>query len=110
MTADPVSLDLSRVLQVFVVAVEYRGPDITTPTVGEARVAVCEHAYDLQTATLAGHPDNQRVRIAFPTRIRGWNTSPQTHRCPDCDAAVTAIVRDLITAALRAALSRLRFT
>lgn len=108
MTADP--SDLRRVLQVFVVAVEYRGPDITTPTAGEARVAVFEHAYDLHTATLAGHPHNSRMRIAFPTRIRGWNTPPEIPRCPDCDIAVTAIVRDLITTALRAALTRLPFT
>ena len=39
----------------FVVAMEYLGAGLGAGA-GDHRVPVCEHAYNLETATLAGHP------------------------------------------------------
>ncbi len=90
-------------MQVFIVTMEYLGAGACG-----RRVPVCEHAYDLETATLAGHPAADMPRVAFPSCQRDWNTEPQTDRCPDRDTAVQRIIRDLITAALSAIISRLR--
>ncbi|MCW2528111.1 MAG: hypothetical protein JWM76_2971 [Pseudonocardiales bacterium] len=107
MTADP--LGLRRVVPVLVVAVEYRGADLSASAGGGGqRVAICEHAYDLSTATLAGHPGGKQPRIAFPARQRGWNAASELARCPACSAAVTAIVHELIRTTLAEVLSQLR--
>lgn len=82
----------------FIVAVEYRGQDAGGQ--GSARVPTCQHAYDLDTASLAGHRSGARPRVAFPVQQRAWNADPLAVRCPDCDAAVEQIVRDLIGGAL----------
>lgn len=92
-------------MQAFVVAVEYLGAGLAAGAVGR-RVPVCEHAYDLETAALAGHQAGTAPRVGFPARQRGWNSNPQAARCPDCDAAVQRIVGDLITAALSAVTGR----
>jgi hypothetical protein len=42
-------------MQAFIVAVEYSGAVICAG-VSARRIPVCERAYDLETATLAGHP------------------------------------------------------
>jgi hypothetical protein len=89
-------------MQVFVVAMEYRGETLTAGT-GARRVPVREHAYDIGTATLAGHPSRDMPRLGFPARQRGWNSRPQAARCPDCDAVVQLIVRDVICIAVAAA-------
>ncbi|MCW2529248.1 MAG: hypothetical protein JWM76_4108 [Pseudonocardiales bacterium] len=109
MTADASGLPI--VPQMFVVVMEYRGPDLTaTARGGEARLAVCEHAYELHSATLAGHHGGQLIRIAFPTRQRGWNTTPQAARCPACSAAVTTLVHELVRTALADVMTHLRAT
>jgi hypothetical protein len=82
-------------MQAFVVAVEYRGAHIAAPG-DTSRIGVCEHAYDLQSATLAGHLSGKVLRVAFPTRQRGWNTDPELARCADCNAAVESIVRAVV--------------
>jgi hypothetical protein len=94
-------------LQIYIVTIEYLGAGLGAGTCGR-RVPVREHAYDLQTATFAGHRAAAAPRIGFPSCQRGWNTEPQTARCPDCATAVEHIVRDLIIAALSAIISRLR--
>jgi hypothetical protein len=95
-------------MHVFVVAIEYRGEDI--PDFGDvARVAICEHAFDLLSATLAGHGAGERPRVAFPAPRRAWNTEPRAHRCAACTAAVDAIVRDLVTDTLSALAGRRAF-
>lgn len=71
------------------------------------RVPVCEHAYDLETETLAGHRPGSGPRVGFPCCQRGWNSQPQADRCPDCDVAVQRVVRDLIATAIAAATGRL---
>lgn len=88
-------------MQVFVVAMEYRG-DTLESEVAAPRVPVREHAYGLETATLAGHPDQELPRLGFPGRQRGWNSHPETTRCPDCDCAMQRIVRAVISAAIAA--------
>ena len=59
-----------------------------------------KHAYDLETAPLAGHLPRDAPRVGFPSCQRGWNSQPQTARCSDCDTMVQRIVRDLIRAAV----------
>lgn len=86
-------------MQAFVVAVEYRGTDIVAGG-GMSRVVTCEHAYELQSASLFAHTPADTPRVAFPADRRGWNTKPESPRCADCDAAVEAIVRAVIRAAL----------
>ena len=86
-------------MRAFIVAMEYRGETLRTG-VGNFRIPVCEHAYDLETATLAGHPAGQLPRVGFPACQRGWNSQPEAARCPDCDTIVQRVVRDLITAAV----------
>jgi hypothetical protein len=66
------------------------------------RVPVCEHAYDLETATLAGHPAGSGPGWGFPSCQCGWNSQPQAVRCPDCDTAVQRMARDLIATAIAA--------
>jgi hypothetical protein len=92
-------------MQVFVVAMEYRGETLTAGT-GARRVPVREHAYDVGTATLAGHPAPDMPRLGFPARRRGWNSRPQAARCPDCDLVVQRLVREVIRAAVAAAARR----
>jgi hypothetical protein len=84
-------------MRAFIVAMEYRGNTLGTGK-GAPRVPPCEHAYDLETATLAGHRAGPLPRVGFPDCQRGWNSQPETARCPDCDTIVQCIVRDLITA------------
>jgi hypothetical protein len=89
-----------------IVAMEYVGGGLGAGGSGR-RVPVCEHAYDLETAALAGHPPQSGPRVGFPSCQRGWNSQPQADRCPDCDTAVQRIVRDLIATALAAMTGRL---
>lgn len=77
-------------MQAFVVALEYRGAILTAGAAGP-RAVVCQHAYDLETAALAGHPPAELPRAA---------------RCPDCDTAVRQIVRALIAATLSGVIRR----
>lgn len=88
-------------MHVFVVAMEYRGETLTAGA-SARRVPVCEHAYNLETATLAGHPAQEMPRLAFPARPRGWNSQPQAARCLACDTAVQNIVREVIALAVAA--------
>jgi hypothetical protein len=90
----------------FIVAMEYLGAGLGAGADGR-RVPVCEHAYDLEAAALAGHPPGCGPRVGFPSCQRGWNSPPQAGRCPDCDAAVERIVRDLIATAVAAITGRL---
>lgn len=90
----------------FIVAVEYPGAWLGAGA-GGRRVPFCEHAYDLKTASLAGHPPGSGPRVAFPSCQRGWNSQPQAARCPDCDTAVQRVVRDLIATAIAAVTGRL---
>ena len=85
---------------IYVVAIEYQGPDVH-PTIGEARVPICEHAYDLGTARLADHVTGHGSipRIAFPETIRGWNTRARLPRCRHCEAAVLDTVRNAVRCA-----------
>jgi hypothetical protein len=86
----------------FIVALEYQGGNVASDAAQPGRRAVREHAYDLATAALADHlpPDAPAPRVAFPNPTRGWNTSPHSPRCTPCDAAVLAIVRDVIAQAI----------
>lgn len=92
-------------MQAFIVAAEYRGPTLR-PGTASSRVPVCEHAYDLETRALAGHPPRWQPRVGFPGCQRGWNSQPETARCPACDTVVQRIVRDLITATVSALIAR----
>ncbi len=85
----------------FIVVMEYLGAGLSAGTSGR-RVPICEHAYDLETATLAGHCAEPRFLVGFPCCQRGWNSQPQAGRCPDCDVAVQRVVRDLIATAVSA--------
>jgi ssDNA-binding Zn-finger/Zn-ribbon topoisomerase 1 len=85
----------------FIVAMEYLGAGLGAK-VGGRRVPVCEHAYNLETATLARHPPRSGPRVGFPSCQRGWNSQPQAVRCPDCDTAVQRMARDLIATAIAA--------
>jgi hypothetical protein len=86
-------------MRVFIVVMEYLGKTLGTGECG-SRVPICEHAYNVETATLAGHPAGQPPRVGFPACQRGWNSQLETARCPDCDTIVQRIVRDLIIAAM----------
>jgi hypothetical protein len=86
-------------MRAFIVAMEYCREPVGTEK-GTSRVPFCEHAYDLETATLAGHSAGQLPRVRFPACQRGWNSQPEAARCQDCDTIVQRIVRDLITAAV----------
>lgn len=90
-------------MQAFVVAMEYRG-DTLAAGASALRVPVCEHAYELETATLAGHPARTLPRVGFPARQRGWNSPPQAARCPNCDTVVQRIVREVICIAMAASM------
>lgn len=79
---------------IFVVAMEYRGADVEWHH-GAARVPVCEHAFDVRSATLAAH-DGHPPRFAFPTQRRGWSSEPEVLRCQACDSGVSAVVAELI--------------
>ena len=92
-------------MRAFIVTMEYRGQALR-PGEGALRVPVCEHAYNLETATLAGHRAGDLPRIGFPARQRGWNSPPEAARCPACDTIVQRIVRDLIATVLSAITSR----
>jgi ssDNA-binding Zn-finger/Zn-ribbon topoisomerase 1 len=85
----------------FIVAMENLGARLGAGP-GGRRIPVCEHAYDLETATLAGHPSGHVLRVGFPSCQRGWNSQPQAVRCPDCDTAVQRMARDLIATAIAA--------
>ena len=84
-------------MRAFIVVMEYRGETLS-PGEGAPRVPVCEHAYDLQTATLAGHHASPLPRVGFLACSRGWNSQPVAARCPDCDTIMQCLVRDLIAA------------
>jgi len=81
----------------FIVVMEYLGAGA-----GGRRVPLCEHAYNLETATLVGHPPRSGPRVGFPSCQRSRNSQPRAVRCPDCDTAVQYIVRDLIVIAIAA--------
>jgi hypothetical protein len=86
-------------MQPFVVAIEYRGADID-PHRDTSREPVLEHAYGLETATLAAH-EGCEPRFAFPSIVRGWATPSQGARCAECAAAVDGIVAAFVRVALR---------
>jgi hypothetical protein len=86
-------------METFIVVLEYRGA-VLLAGVAADRVPVCEHAYDLDTGALAGHPAGDSPQVGFPVCQRGWNTPPQSARCADCDIAVQRAVGDLIAAAI----------
>ena len=94
-------------MQVFVVAMEYRGETLIAGA-GAPRIPVREHAYELETATLAGHPAQEMPRLGFPARQRGWNSHPQAARCPDCDTVIQRIVREMICLAVATTTGRHR--
>ena len=52
-------------MQAFVVAVEYCRTDIGT-TAETLGIGVCEHAYDLRSATLAGHSPGAVAKVCLP--------------------------------------------
>ena len=52
-------------MQTFIVALEYSGP-ILLAGAAASRFPVCEHAYDLDTGILAGHPAGDSPRVGFP--------------------------------------------
>ena len=83
----------------FVVAVEYRGVD-TAPPGRNSRIGLREHAYDLQSATFAGHLSTPAPRVAFPVEQRSWNTDPKLPRCTACTAAVETVLLSIISTAL----------
>jgi hypothetical protein len=93
-------------MRTFIVAMEYRGARLGAGA-GGRRVPVCEHAYHLETATLAGHLPGDAPRVGFPATQRGWNSPPRTARCVGCDTAVQGIVRELISAAVSAIISQI---
>jgi hypothetical protein len=88
-------------MQAFVVAVEYRGPDVGACGEG-TRVGTREHAFDVESATLIAHLPGFTPRVAFPARQRAWNSEPEFARCPRCEAVVTSVVRAIIRSALAA--------
>jgi hypothetical protein len=90
----------------FIVAMEYLGAGLGSGA-GGRRIPVCEHAYNLETGTLAGHLPGHAPRVGFPLCQRGWNSQPQGDRCPDCDSEVQRVVRDLIATAIAAITGRL---
>ena len=65
------------------------------------RVPVCEHAYDLETATLAGHPAGSGPGWGFPSCQCGWNSQPQAVRCPRYEYITKPVSLDLFTEAIR---------
>ena len=86
-------------MRAFIVVMEYTGETLGAGE-GAPRVPVREHAYDLQTAALAGHRAGPLPRVGFPTCQRGWNSQPTITRCLDCDTIVQGIVCDLVAAAV----------
>jgi hypothetical protein len=92
-------------MRAFIVAMEYRGETFRTGK-GAPRAPVCEHAYDLETATLAGHRAGVLPRVGFPACQRCWNSQPEVGRCRDCDIVVQCVVRDLIAAVVSAVAGR----
>jgi hypothetical protein len=87
------------VLGAFIIAIEYRGPDLDRDG-GGSRVALREHAYDLETAALAAHHDRP-PRIGFPRPNRGWGSAPLCPRCAECQAAVDEVVAGYVRNSLR---------
>jgi hypothetical protein len=86
-----------------VVAVEYDG-DITAAGSADTRMGTCEHAYDLESATLIAHTaDGETLKVGFPIPQRAWNSDPEFARCAQCETAVASIVRTIVRAALTAA-------
>jgi hypothetical protein len=87
------------VLGAFIVVIEYRGADLD-PRSGASRIGLLEHAYDLETASLAAHHDRP-PRIGFPEPTRGWGSASLCPRCAECQAAVDEVVADYVRTALR---------
>ena len=83
----------------FVVAIEYRGADLDRHA-GGSRVGLLEHAYDVETATLAAHRDRP-PRVGFPEPVRGWGSASLCPRCPECQAAVDGIVSAYVRDSVR---------
>jgi hypothetical protein len=83
----------------FIVAVEYRGADVDRYR-GARRVPLLEHAYDLETATLAAHVD-EPPRIGFPEPTRGWGSASLCPRCAQCQAVIDEVVAAYVRSALR---------
>ncbi|MEO7262616.1 MAG: hypothetical protein ABI047_15375 [Jatrophihabitantaceae bacterium] len=86
-------------LGAFIVAIEYRGDDLDRQGVG-SRTGLLEHAYDLETASLAAHR-GQPPRVGFPEPTRGWGSASLCPRCARCQAAVDDLVADYVRTALR---------
>jgi hypothetical protein len=86
------------VLGAFIVAIEYRGADLDPG--GGTRTGLLEHAYDLETASLAAHR-GQSPRIGFPEPTRGWGSASLCPRCAECQAAVDEVVSAYVRTALR---------
>jgi len=49
---------------------------------GGRRVPVCEHAYNLETATLVGHPPRSGPRVGFPSCSAAGTASPEPSAAP----------------------------
>lgn len=87
------------VLGAFIVVIEYRGADLDHGS--GTRTGLLEHAYDLETASLAAHQRGRPPRVAFPEPTRGWGSASLCPRCAECQAAVDELVADYIRTTLR---------
>ncbi|MEO6500650.1 MAG: hypothetical protein ABIQ09_01920 [Jatrophihabitantaceae bacterium] len=85
-------------LGAFIVAIEYRGADLDRGS--GTRPGLLEHAYDLETASLAAHC-GEPPRVGFPEPDRGWGSASLCPRCAECKAVVDEVVADYIRTALR---------
>ena len=80
-------------MAIWVVAVEYAGPDIE-PHRPAPRRPLLEHAYDVETGLLAhGGPP---VRVGFDHPPRGWPAAPQRVRCLACTRAVATVITGVV--------------
>jgi len=86
------------VLGAFIVAIEYRGADLDRGS--GTRTGLLEHAFDLETASLAAHR-GRPPRVGFPEPTRGWGSESLCPRCAECQAAVDEVVAGYVRTALR---------
>jgi hypothetical protein len=87
------------VLGAFIVVIEYRGADLDRGS--GTRTGLLEHAYDLETASLAAHRRGPPPRVGFPEPTRGWGSASLCPRCAECQAAVDEVVAGYVRTALR---------
>lgn len=80
-------------MAIWVVAVEYDGPDVDREHPA-ARRPVLEHAYDLATGCLAH--DDGHLRVGFPEPTRGWPAPAHLSRCATCAITVADLVTGII--------------